>query len=103
MVTEAEIEAAKSPKGGWKREQLAKWGVPWPPPKGWKKALLAKGNSKARTQRKPEPPRGDTKAHAVLVKTQMVTPQYVFVPGYTTDVDTQARKKVKRTTWQIVR
>jgi hypothetical protein len=35
-----EIEAAKTPAGGWTREQLAQWGVPWPPPKGWKKRLL---------------------------------------------------------------
>ncbi|MFE8940925.1 hypothetical protein ACFYNX_26005 [Streptomyces sp. NPDC007872] len=31
-----EIEAARTPAGGWKRDQLAAWGVPWPPPKGWK-------------------------------------------------------------------
>lgn len=40
-LTEAEIEAGKSPKGGYTRQQLAKWGVGWPPPKGWKEALLA--------------------------------------------------------------
>lgn len=38
--TAAEIEAAKSPRGGWTRAQLAEWGVPWPPPKGWKQRLL---------------------------------------------------------------
>ncbi|WP_328929954.1 hypothetical protein OG429_38870 [Streptomyces sp. NBC_00190] len=31
-----EVEAARSPKGGYSRAQLAAWGVPWPPPKGWK-------------------------------------------------------------------
>jgi 5-methylcytosine-specific restriction endonuclease McrA len=39
--TEAEIEALKTPAGGWKRKTLEKLGVPWPPPKGWKKALIA--------------------------------------------------------------
>lgn len=38
--TAAEIEAARTPAGGWTREQLAEWGVPWPPPKGWKRALI---------------------------------------------------------------
>lgn len=40
MPTAEQIEAAKSPKGGWTREILAGWGVPWPPPKGWKKRLI---------------------------------------------------------------
>ena len=34
-----EIEAARTPAGGWKRDQLAAWGVAWPPPKGWKDEL----------------------------------------------------------------
>ena len=38
--TPEEIEAAKTPSGGWTKEQLAKWGVPWPPPKGWREALM---------------------------------------------------------------
>lgn len=38
-VTREEIEAAKAPGGGWTRATLAGWGVPWPPPKGWRKAL----------------------------------------------------------------
>lgn len=41
-VTREEIEAAKTPAGGWTREQLAAWGVSWPPPKGWKKTLTSK-------------------------------------------------------------
>lgn len=40
IPTAAEIEAAKTPRGGWTRAQLAEWGVPWPPPRGWKKRLL---------------------------------------------------------------
>jgi hypothetical protein len=37
--TRQEIAAARTPAGGWTRAQLADWGVPWPPPKGWKKRL----------------------------------------------------------------
>jgi hypothetical protein len=40
LLTEEDIEAGKTPKGGFSRATLAKWGVPWPPPKGWKEALL---------------------------------------------------------------
>lgn len=42
-ITEADIEAAKTPKGGWKRATLAKWGVPWPPPQGWRKTIVKNG------------------------------------------------------------
>ena len=34
-----QVEAAMTPKGGFSRKSLAKLGVPWPPPKGWRKAL----------------------------------------------------------------
>lgn len=37
--TPDEIEAARTQAGGWTRAQLAEWGVPWPPPKGWRRAL----------------------------------------------------------------
>jgi hypothetical protein len=40
-VSEAEIEAARTKRGGWTKDQLAEWGVPWPPPKGWRKSLIA--------------------------------------------------------------
>lgn len=39
-LTREEIEAKSSGKSGWSRETLAAWGVPWPPPKGWKEALI---------------------------------------------------------------
>lgn len=39
-VTAAEIDAARSPRGGWTRETLSRWNVPWPPPAGWRQALL---------------------------------------------------------------
>lgn len=40
QISAEEIEAAKTPNGGWTRVTLEAWGVPWPPPKGWKDALL---------------------------------------------------------------
>jgi hypothetical protein len=39
-LTWAEIEAAKSPRGGYSREALARLGVPCPPPSGWREKLL---------------------------------------------------------------
>lgn len=30
--------------GGWNKAQLAKWGVPWPPPAGWKANILRHGS-----------------------------------------------------------
>ena len=38
--TAEEIEAGRSPKGGFTAAQLASWGVPWPPPKNWQHALI---------------------------------------------------------------
>jgi hypothetical protein len=52
--TKDEIEAAKTPRGGWTREQLAKWGVPWPPPHGWKAALEKRKRHQKELQRRPE-------------------------------------------------
>ena len=34
-----EVQAGRSPRGGFTRATLASWGVPWPPPKGWRKRL----------------------------------------------------------------
>lgn len=31
-LTREEVEAGRSPAGGFTRKQLAAWGVPWPPP-----------------------------------------------------------------------
>ena len=39
-MTHDEIESAKTPAGGFTRNTLAGWGVPWPPPKSWRKRLL---------------------------------------------------------------
>jgi hypothetical protein len=39
-LTSAEIQfGMATPSGGWTRARLASWGVPWPPPKGWRKRL----------------------------------------------------------------
>jgi len=38
-VSLEEVMAHQTPAGGWKKKQLALWGVPWPPPKGWKTKL----------------------------------------------------------------
>lgn len=35
-----EIDAAKTAKGGFDRATLADWGVPWPPPAGWRQKLI---------------------------------------------------------------
>ena len=40
IPTAEEIDAASSPSGAWTREQLAMWGVSWPPPRRWHKDLL---------------------------------------------------------------
>lgn len=37
-----EVAAAQTPNGGWTKKQLADWGIPWPPPPGWRKYLEAK-------------------------------------------------------------
>ena len=34
-----ESEARRTPAGGWTKAQLAQWGVPWPPSKGWRQKL----------------------------------------------------------------
>lgn len=42
-ISEAEILAARTPRGAWTAKQLAQWGVPWPPPGGWKTQIIAYG------------------------------------------------------------
>ena len=43
-IAEDEILAVQTENGGWTKDQLAEWGVPWPPPKGWKFQLLTYGH-----------------------------------------------------------
>ena len=61
FIDEEEIEAKRTVNGGWNRTQLAQWGVPWPPPPGWKRVILEYGipynetrNMKKKTQRSSE-------------------------------------------------
>lgn len=42
-ITDNEIDSFKTTAGGWTRSTLAQWGVPWPPPKGWRKTILQTG------------------------------------------------------------
>ena len=37
-----DVARAQSPAGGWSRQQLARWGVAWPPPKGWRQDLAVR-------------------------------------------------------------
>lgn len=39
-LTANQILEKQTERGGYTRATLAEWGVPWPPTKGWKKALL---------------------------------------------------------------
>lgn len=51
LVSPEEIEAAKT-DGGWTQEQLAEWGVPWPPPATWQRELKANWD-RAQAEEKP--------------------------------------------------
>jgi hypothetical protein len=42
-ITEEEIMAKRTARGGWTKEQAAQWGVPWPLPKGWIRRLVEHG------------------------------------------------------------
>ncbi len=37
------VKDGVSPRGGYTRTQLAEWGVPWPPPRGWRRQLERHG------------------------------------------------------------
>jgi hypothetical protein len=43
LITEEEIEKARTPRGGWTRLTLQAWGVPWPPPHGWRRHIVKFG------------------------------------------------------------
>lgn len=49
-----EIAAARTALGAWTREQLAEWGIPWPPPKGWKRELGEKWRAQEAEARMPK-------------------------------------------------
>lgn len=50
-----EVEAARSPKGGYSRAQLAAWGVPWPPPKGGRTSWPSDGRPHTTTAHRRRP------------------------------------------------
>ena len=45
MNTKQLIETLKTKNGGWTKKDLAKLGISWPPPKGWKKKLESSKNT----------------------------------------------------------
>jgi len=42
-ITEKDIVSKQTANGGWTKEQLAEWGVPWPVPSGWKQEIIRNG------------------------------------------------------------
>ena len=60
-LSSEDIDATKTPAGAWTKRQLAEWGVPWPPPAGWKARLAANHGQRllrevAAPSLPPEPP-----------------------------------------------
>jgi hypothetical protein len=82
MITMEEIDGAKSEAGGWKKATLAQWGVPWPPPKGWKEMLVA-GEKFDANQFTPSPIRPDMNAHDLLRQVVLA----VVDAGHARDLD----------------
>lgn len=68
-VTLDEIMSAQTPRGGWTKAQLETWGVPWPPPGGWKRALIEGKPMPSAHRSRPEPmPQEESDARAHLVR-----------------------------------
>jgi hypothetical protein len=42
LLAQLVIEAGRTPKGGYTRSMLERWGVAWPPPSGWPRTLVAR-------------------------------------------------------------
>ncbi len=80
-MTEAQIEAGRSPKGGWTRETLAGWGVPWPPPKGWRRALVrglpVPGGHRVQPHYVPRPVSAAARAKAKLAVLESGNPETI--------------------------
>jgi hypothetical protein len=93
-MTRDEIEAGRTPAGGFTKAQLAKWGVPWPPPKGWKKALLGTPGESAEKVA-TAPPKGRIR----FVRVNNVWSSQKAIPGYT-DVAV-APSMIKRYVYQV--
>ncbi|WP_165869672.1 hypothetical protein [Streptomyces barkulensis] len=71
-----EVEAARTPAGGWTRDQLAAWGVPWPPPKGWRQRLADQWHAAQQAPHQDTAPSGPGGGEAPVA-----TPGTVEVPG----------------------
>jgi hypothetical protein len=48
-----EIEAGKTAAGGYTASTLKQWGVPWPPPTGWKQKLRAEWQKEHPPEHRP--------------------------------------------------
>lgn len=51
VVTHDLLKAGKSDRGGWSKLQLMCTGIPWPPPKGWKKSAVGHSISQSDADR----------------------------------------------------
>lgn len=49
----AEIEAAKTPRGGFSKESFKRLGLPYPPSRGWRRELERRWRAEQRAKRKP--------------------------------------------------
>lgn len=54
-VSPEEIDAAMTPAGGFTKATLETWGVPWPPPKGWRARLIAEWKAANDSRENPQP------------------------------------------------
>ena len=82
-LTEEDIEAGRSPAGGFTEKQLAAWGVPWPPPKGWRHRLVYGDRPRPRSdsKRAPKPVvMGRTGADNVIPETAEYWPPWELPP-----------------------
>jgi hypothetical protein len=79
--TEEEIEAGRSPAGGFTEEQLAAWGVPWPPPRGWRHRLVYGDGPRPREDDGPQVVvMGHTGAENVIPETAEFWPPWEHPP-----------------------
>jgi hypothetical protein len=63
-ATAEEIDAARTPAGGWSATVLAGWGIPWPPPRGWRQRLIANHAAHQRAGTEPQPAAADIESVA---------------------------------------
>ena len=45
-VSPEEVRAKQTGNGGWKASVLREWGIPWPPPKGWRQMITSNPSTK---------------------------------------------------------